>query len=199
MMSLIKRFKRVHIIVPAIIVCSLIMVQIAQAVTTGEPGTDSDPLVTQSYVDEKISELTTKVNELTTKVNDLTAKEKSLTESVTSLTATNDELTGIVDGLMKKVDENEKATLFEVLELKKDQQLILGASAEIILRGGKATAIASTSGGLSDITAGTGKDVLTGQQVPLNHLLLISRDDGRGLKVTTEKAWILVKGKYSIK
>ncbi|NLM59144.1 MAG: hypothetical protein GX194_08535, partial [Clostridium sp.] len=87
---------------------------------------------------------------------------------------------------------------FVPLELNKGQVLIAGESAEIILRGGKALAIGGEGGGLSDITSGSGADVNTDQEVPLNHLLLISRNDGRGIKVVSEKAWVLVKGPYTI-
>ncbi|GAE87367.1 hypothetical protein [Acetivibrio straminisolvens] len=59
-------------------------------------------------------------------------------------------------------------------------------------------AIGGEGGGLSDITSGTGADINTDDEVPLNHLLLVSRDDGRGLRVTSEKAWVLVKGPYTI-
>jgi len=99
----------------------------------------------------------------------------------------------------KRLEEIEKYGKFEALELTKGQVLIAGASAELILRGGKALAIGGEGGGLSDITSGTGADVNTDDEVPLNHLLLVSRDDGRGLKVTSEKAWVLVKGPYTIK
>jgi len=66
---------------------------------------------------------------------------------------------------------------------------------EIILRSGEATAIDNGANGVSDITAG--KDLMTGNQVSLNHLLLIPRKDGRGIQVSTE-AWVLVRGNYTI-
>lgn len=92
----------------------------------------------------------------------------------------------------------EKYGMFVALELTENQKLMAGASAEIIVRGGKAKAIRGTGGGLSDITSGTGTDITTNQDVPLNHLLLVSRDDGRGIKIVGKKAWVLVKGPYTI-
>lgn len=146
------------------------IVQIVNAAATAEPGSEEDPLVSQSYVDEKIN----------------------------SLKASLDEMTKQYEESQKQLNEIESYGKFVPLELTKDQVLIAGESAEIILRGGKAMAIGGEGGGLSDITSGSGADVNTDQEVPLNHLLLISRDDGRGIKVVSEKAWVLVKGPYTI-
>ena len=181
-----------------IIIMSLITVHIVQVVqaSTAEPGTDQDPLVSQSYVDQKISELTDKIVELEKGNNDtdteeFTTKIKELSDNLDKLTAENEDY-------KTKLTDIEKYGKFVPLELKEKQTLTLGDSAEIILRSGKAKAIAGEGGGLSDITAGTGTDIKTDQDVPLNHLLLISRDDGRGIKATSKKVWVLVKGPYTI-
>ncbi|WP_265445630.1 hypothetical protein [Acetivibrio straminisolvens] len=149
-----------------IAILSVVVIHIAQVVhasVTAEPGSEEEPLVSQSYVDSKFEEMAKKLEEAE-----------------------------------KRLEEIEKYGKFEALELNKDQVLIAGASAELILRGGKALAIGGEGGGLSDITSGTGADINTDDEVPLNHLLLVSRDDGRGLRVTSEKAWVLVKGPYTI-
>ncbi|AUG58705.1 hypothetical protein [Acetivibrio saccincola] len=138
-------------------------------------------LVTQDYVDEKIKQLAD-ANEL---------KVKELEELV-------EKMKKQMEDMEKELVEVEKYGKFIPLELEEGQTLIVGESGEIILRGGKAKAIAGEAGGLSDVTAGSGVDITTGQDVPLNHLLLISRDDGRGLKVVSSKAWVLVKGPYTI-
>jgi len=57
----------------------------------------------------------------------------------------------------KRLEEIEKYGKFEALELTKGQVLIAGASAELILRGGKALAIGGEGGGLSDITSVRGR------------------------------------------
>lgn len=220
-MKIFKGFKKVHIIIAAVavlLVYSFVLVNIAQAVTNAEPGSDGDPIVAQSYVDAKINEANQKINEVNLKISDFTAKIADLTAKNTALTDNNkqltdslsqankqiNDLTAVVDSLKSEIDKLKasgggKGSVFEVLELKKGKILTLGASAEIILRGGKATAIASANGGLSDLTAGTGVDIKTGQAIPLNHLILISRDDGRGLKVTSDQAWVMVRGTYTIK
>jgi hypothetical protein len=56
-------------------------------------------------------------------------------------------------------------------------------------------AVASASGGLSDVTDGANIDGDT--VVPKNHHIVVPRDDGRGLQVVTGGA-IMIKGKYEI-
>lgn len=92
--------------------------------------------------------------------------------------------------------------LFQVLELRAGQQLVAGASAEIIVRSGIAAAVSGEKGdGLSNITIDDSAqgNLVTGQVVPLNHLLLVSRDDGRGIKAVSDRVFILFKGTYTIK
>ncbi len=90
------------------------------------------------------------------------------------------------------VDSQSKYT---PISLKPGQKLIGGEGTELILRSGEATAIDNGANGISDITAG--KDLITGMQVGLNHLLLVPRDDGRGINAITD-IWIMVRGTYKI-
>ena len=103
------------------------------------PGTDSDPLVSKSYVDTKLT--------------------------------------------------------YTPIQLTAGQKLIGKEGTEIILRSGEATAIDNGANGISDITAGT--DLMTGKQVALNHLLLVPRDDGRGITAVTD-IWVMIRGDYEI-
>lgn len=150
-MRYIKKSKVVFILV---FVFSIILVHMVQAVIA-DPGADTDPLVSQSYVDAKISELSQQIQ-----------------------------------GLQAQVKK------FEVVDVPAGKQLVAGGSAEIILRQGQAKAVASSAGGLSDVTEGV--DIQTGGNIPANHLLIVPRDDGRGLKATNSVK-ILIKGTYTIK
>lgn len=67
---------------------------------------------------------------------------------------------------------------------------------ELILRSGKGKGVVPGAEGIADIT--TGEEIKNGTSVTKNHLLIIPRDDGRGVAVT-EMAWFLVKGDYEIK
>lgn len=89
----------------------------------------------------------------------------------------------------------DKRGAFAPLHLSAGQSLIGGEGAELILRSGEATAIASGKNGVSDIT--DGRDVLAGQQIDLNHHLLVPRADGRGIRVSTE-AWVMIRGDYKV-
>lgn len=88
---------------------------------------------------------------------------------------------------------------YEVLELSKGQKLTsLDGTVELIVRpGSSAVVVSETEGnGLSDISEM--KEVLNGEQVGINHALIIPRADGRGIVVTSEKAYVLVRGAYVI-
>lgn len=135
-----------------------------------EAGTKNDPLVSLSYFEKKM-----------------------------------DELKDYVDTRLKQNDNGRKDTVsdtFQVVELAKGQSIIGKNGTEIILRGGtgkgvgKAKIVAPGSDGLSDITEG--KDLKNGQDVPLNHLLIVPRDDGRGVYAETDSVY-LVKGQYEIR
>jgi len=104
------------------------------------PGSDADPLVTQSYVDQLCS--------------------------------------------------------LVVVQLGPGQRLEGSAGTEIIVRSGTARAVASASGGVCDVTGG--KDLAQGERVPLNHLLIVPRTDGRGISADTA-LFVMVRGPYVIK
>lgn len=84
---------------------------------------------------------------------------------------------------------------YKVVELTEGQALIGGEGTEIILRSGIATAIDNGANGVSDMTAG--EDLKTGQKVTENHLLLVPRNDGRGIRVSTG-AFVMVRGSYTL-
>jgi len=84
---------------------------------------------------------------------------------------------------------------FIVVEVRAGQKLLGGGGTEIILRSGEATAIDNGANGIADIT--DGKDLMTGHVVGLNHLLLVPKDDGRGLHAITD-LFVMVRGPYSI-
>lgn len=111
----------------------------AVAATAGVPGTETDPLVTRSYVDQY--------------------------------------------------------TQWQIVNLKTGQKLVATAGVEIILRAGKATAIASAGGGLADVTAG--RDLGPGASLVGNHLLIVPKTDGRGVLAISDCV-LMVKGAYAV-
>jgi hypothetical protein len=149
-----------------VLVLSLILLTSVNIISMSAEGED-DPLVTLSYVEKRIDDVREYIkNELAT-VEPTTAPAASYT------------IVGPDDGASKG------ATIYFTQE-----------STEFILRGGQATAIASTNGGLADLTQGV--DLQTGDKVPANHQILIARDDGRGIKLLQD-SWLMIKGDYVIK
>jgi len=90
--------------------------------------------------------------------------------------------------------ENTAAT-YTAISIEAGQTLLGKEGTEIILRSGEATALDNGTNGISDVTAGT--ELWSGNAVNANHLLLIPREDGRGIKATTI-IWVMVRGGYTI-
>lgn len=87
-------------------------------------------------------------------------------------------------------------TTFTVVNVPAGARLIGEGGTEVVLRGGKATTIAGPLGGLLNVTDGT--DMLQGQAVKPNQLLVVPRSDGRGLLAQTEVI-AMVRGAYTVK
>ena len=87
----------------------------------------------------------------------------------------------------------DKYIKLEVVEMGPGQCLLADGGAEIILRGGQGRAITSPLGGLADVTQG--RDVGSGESIAANHLLLVPRSDGRGVRAVTDVI-LLVRGRY---
>ncbi len=158
-----KRLKSVGVaILLTCIFVSLCIVVIA------EPGTDSDPLISKSYIDEV---LMPKIQQY-------------------------------VDDKIAEMGDNQGggteagALVFEVVEADAGDKIICSAGAELILRMGKATIIATEKGGLADTTIGY--DLADGTAMPANHMLIVPVADGRGIKADTDII-VMIKGEYIIK
>lgn len=151
----------------------LSLVLISGQLAFSEPGSQSDPLVTFSYVEKKITELKSYIDEKLSKDN---------------------------------IDSNQST--WQVVELLEGQSLIGKGGTEIILRSGKGKSISNISiknengvelkidNGLTDVTDGL--DLKSGVAIPRDHLLIIPRDDGRGV-LAVSGSFFLVKGDYEIK
>lgn len=133
-------------------------------VAFSEPGSISDPLVTLSYVEEKLEEIKDYINEKISKGNVPTASK------------------------------------WVVVEIPAGKSLIAKEGTEIILRSGNARAIAvvvnGIMNGLTNVTEG--KDLAMEEAITANHLLIVPRDDGRGIRALNN-CFALVKGDYEIK
>ncbi|ASS73900.1 hypothetical protein CIG75_02190 [Tumebacillus algifaecis] len=144
--------------------------QIGKADSGSTPGSAEDPIVTKSYVDSKIASLGS--------------------GGGNPGGGTPGGNPGGSTTPISGVDT------FKVIQLKTGQTLKGGEGTEIIVRSGSVTAIASSSGGLSDVS--NSADLAEGAQVPANHLILVPRADGRGIKAVANDPYIMVRGTYTI-
>ncbi len=171
---------------------------ISSSASGGEPGTIDDPLVTKGYVDQQIADILEDIknqNASSSEQNNGGIDPKTgvdmakIYEDIDRYIATH--LEGNTDG-----SNTAAPSEFIVVEASPNSKIICGASTELILRTGNAKVISNESGdGLADITLGI--DLSMGVIVPKNHLLIVPRDDGRGIEVT-EKSYVMVKGKYRL-
>ncbi|MGI6050651.1 MAG: hypothetical protein ACOYEI_07475 [Acetivibrionales bacterium] len=192
-----KRKSRIALL--ACFVLSFVVIVISSAQGAGQPGSDADPLVTKSYVDQKFAQLSAQIasgsgsgsgsgNVDNATISALQTDVGDLTKFVLDALQEIDYLKGRVDAL-----ENG----FVTVEAKAGQKIILSAGSEAILRSGAAQTIVGTYGGLVDASVGEDLDE-NGMQVTVQHLLISARSDGRGLEIK-ENAWLLIRGAYTVK
>lgn len=116
-----------------------------------DPGTINDPLVTKSYVDQKIAEI--------------------------------------------EVANSSQNNTYEVVFVPAGKVILGKQGTEIILRSGVAKAVDSAGGGLQDMTDGV--DVLGNETIKKYHLMIIPREDGRGM-LAEKDCTLMVRGGYEI-
>jgi len=188
-----------------------------------QPGEANDPLVTRNYVNTRINQLNQQINYLRNIIynidpNLLTTGSGAGTGTGAAAgtgaftAADRDALFADVmlyfelmyGGLRDNVEMLINATAptpvspqvvpFEPLFVQAGRSIIMEAGVEVILRSGQATAISGPNG-LVDMTAG--RDVVNGQAISQNHLMIVPATDGRGMRFTTD-AWIMIKGSYQV-
>ena len=93
----------------------------------------------------------------------------------------------------------EKSGSYAVVELKKGQTVYAESVIELMVRpGSKVTCVSPFEDqGIADITLG--KEVMNGEELAINSYCIIPRGkDGRGFKINSEKAYIMIRGDYKI-
>lgn len=141
--------KRKRLVLACAVAAVLLLAMGRAFADTSQPGSENDPVVTQSYVDSKIQEL----------------------------------------------KDSQASAGFQTKELTAGQKLIGKEGTEVILRSGEAKVIGNATNGISDITVG--KDLMNGTNISTNHLMLIPRDDGRGITAVSD-TWVMVSGGFVI-
>ena len=148
-------------------------------------GSQTDPLVTMSYLNDVNAPAILKQVE-----SKLDSREQAL---VDKLDAVADAYVQEVEGLLGSSGGTGAASsVFSVV--KAGQQLLGSTGCELLLRGGSAACVAASAPGLVDSTDGS--TLASGGALQPNHLYLITAD-GRGLKATAD-ATVMVRGSYTI-
>ena len=151
------------------------------AVAAGQQGSQSDPLITISYLEQQ-----TMPNILEQVDDKVTARESALKSQLQS----------VVDGYVDQVEDKLSSSgqtaggAFQTVTLKAGQTLAGKAGCELLLRSGSASCVS----GLIDTT--TGASLGAGNAVAANHLCLAVAD-GQGVKASGAVT-LLVRGSYTI-
>ena len=144
----------------------------------GEAGSANDPLVTKSYVDSQIAAISGGGS-----LSKLESTVKAQEEMINVLTQEMNEL------------KKQGSSSYTVVTVPEGSSIIGMQGTEIIVRSGSGLVLASDGGGLQDMTEGT--DLLAGSSVPKYHLVIIPREDGRGIYATKDLI-VMVRGGYNI-
>ena len=144
----------------------------------GEAGSANDPLVTKSYVDSQIAAISSSGS-----LSKLESTVKAQEEMINVLTQEMNEL------------KKQGSSSYTVVTVPAGSSITGMQGTEIIVRSGSGIVLASDGGGLQDMTQGT--DLLGGSEVPKYHLVIIPREDGRGIYATKDLI-VMVRGGYNI-
>jgi len=171
------------------VLAGLLLLSHLSTTVFAQPGTATDPLVTQRYVDELIADLQAQINTLQNQIN--AGGGTGQPTGGGGITAA--ERTAIVNEILLTMGDSQVIPFTPVF-VPRGSTLIANAGVEFILRSGSANVIAGPNG-LVDITAG--RDIANGQAVSRNHLMLVPATDGRGLNFLSD-SWIMIKGGFVI-
>ncbi|MBU9706425.1 hypothetical protein KSP24_05710 [Paenibacillus sp. AK121] len=163
------------------------------AASSGQPGTADDPVVTKSYVDQKIAQAIKGGGSASGTSSKTTSSTAPATNTTTSNTTTS---SGTSNATKSSTVEQTEA--LKVVDVKPGQKLIAKAGAEFILRNGNAVVYSMDASGAIDITSGT--EIVHNQAVEKNHLLSFPRE-GRGIQVKEGQKYglvVMVRGGYTV-
>ena len=164
----------------------------------------SDLPVSESYVLRAIGALEERVyQKIDTMIDALNARIDAIGQTVTTTTpppapaeteAVQVETEAVPAETEAPANSAMPITDYDVVYLTKGQTIV--GSSEFILRSGSAISTCPGINGITDITDGV--DLKDGMEIPWNHLLLVPRDDGRGITVTSVEAYIMARGQYTV-
>lgn len=174
-----------------IVTGSLMNNSVNGASSSGQPGTADDPVVTKSYVDQKIAQA------IKGGVPASNTSSKATSSTTPATNATSNPSASGTSGA-GKTSTPEQTEALKVVDVKPGQKLIAKAGSEFILRNGYAVVYSMDASGAIDITSGT--EIVHNQTVEKNHLLSFPRE-GRGIQVKEGQKFglvVMVRGGYTV-
>lgn len=165
------------------------------ATATVGASSESDPLVTLSYINETvIPKITEEVKNAVLAILDEQKTEEPIDTEVSEIPETP------AEPIVAEVDLS--SVKYAVVHLEKGQKLFATGSntesTEVILRAGEVLSISPFDDqGIADLTAS--KELYNNDPLVKNNYCLIPRgSDGRGIYAANSDAYILVRGEYEI-
>ena len=143
--------------------------------------TDKDPLITLSYLNEVA----------------LPSLKKDILKTVGLLPPDPEDEPAMEEPPVEVADSS--TAVYTLLELNRGQTVMADSICEFIVRPGSIVTAVSPfpAQGIADITNGI--EVLNDEEIAINAYCLIPRgSDGRGISVQSDKAYIMIRGEYTI-
>jgi hypothetical protein len=177
------KFKK-KILIALGVVVAVAVISGASILAATTLGTQSDPLVTLSYLTQKMKpQIMNDVN------SSISAAEASLQPT---LDAQISQFKSDIDS--KLGGSSSQSDGFAVITLSKNQTLTCSVGTELLLRVGTATGTGSAPA-LVDSTSGS--TLSSGGTLAANHMYMVSIQ-GNGIKATSSSVKILVRGSYTL-
>lgn len=182
------------------IAAASVVLTLGVSVLAASYDSSEDPLISLSYLtnifkpeieqeyEERVAELEARLSEL-----ENTSSIPEENEPIIDTTPETEE--PVIDTTPD--DPLAASAAYEVVELTYGDSLYAVSACDIMLRSGSASCIApDASQGIADYT--DGYEVYNDQAIVKNHMLLIPRGDGRGIKALSESVFVMVRGEYTI-
>lgn len=168
--------KKILTVMLSLIISALVLA--FSIITVVAYSSDEDPLVTLSYLNEVV------IPKLKAELGSSSQNDGGASDSVQ---------TGSFGSI------GDTSGTYETLELDIGDTLLAKSALEIIVRPGSIVTAVSPfeQQGIADIT--NGNELYDGDEFAINAYCIIPRgNDGRGIRVFSEKAYILIRGEYEI-
>lgn len=150
-------------------------------------GSSSDPLVTLSYLTNKLSpEILDDMDSM------ISSAESDFSASLNNQINT---FKTAIDSKLSGSTVTATTDTFSVVTLSKGQTVTCAVGAEIMLRIGTASGSGSSSPSLIDITSGS--SLSSGSALTTNHMYMVTIA-GNGVKATSSTVKILIRGNYTV-